>query len=319
MKTTRWIALALAALLVLTLAGCQRREPEKQKLVIASPLGLSRLLTTILVEKGFIEKRYAGKIEVEQRVITSGTVINEGIVAGEIDAAVLPTTHALLGVVKGVPYKICSAYANSVYSLCVLDARFQSLEDFAPGDKIAIPSFGGTNHLKLARLARDRLGSPSALNPMLVEMAQPDAIQALMTGGVSATFMSFPNNYAQQAQPGVRVLYESTYDELTTELLAVATLELHDKTPALYDAVVQATHDAIGYIRENPDEVAALLAEEYKVDPVKMREWLGALSFHTVPVGLEETLDLMLELELLGDVPEKIPELCYEGVMEAKP
>jgi len=319
MKALRWIALSLAVLLLLTSAGCRNQQPAKQKLVIASPIGLAKLLPTILVKKRLIQERYKGEIEVEQRAIPFGTVINEGVVAGEIDVAVLSSTHAMLGVIKGVPYRICSAYSNHAYSLCVLDERFQGLEDFAPGDRIALPSLGGNTHLKLCRLVEQRLGSPSALNPMLIEMSAADAVQALMTGGVSATFLPFPHNYAQQAQPGVRVLYESVGEEPITELVAVATLDLHDKYPALYDAVVQAVHDAIDYIRDNPDEVASMLAEEYKLDPAVMRECLGALSFHTVPVGLEDMLDMMLELELLGDAPEKLPELCFEGVTEAKP
>ena len=109
MKKLRIAAAVLAAALVATFlaaatarGGASAAAPEK--LVIAYQPGMGYAPLIIMKSQRILERRYPG-MQVEWRVLPSGTAITNGVISGQIHVGAMGTGPFLVGYARGIDWR----------------------------------------------------------------------------------------------------------------------------------------------------------------------------------------------------------------------
>src|SRR5207245_6960892 len=95
-----------------------------------------------------IEKRAPG-VRVEWRQLTSGPVIRDAMIAGQIDIGSGGFPPFALAIDKGLNWKAVGALNEMPLFLNCARAGIRSLKDLKPDDRIALPAIGSVQHIIL--------------------------------------------------------------------------------------------------------------------------------------------------------------------------
>lgn len=272
----------------------------------------------VMKEQNLIEKYYDGDVEVRWSVLNSGSAINEGMIAGEIDLGALGAAPALIGMQAGVPYKICSGISSQPYGLMTNQADIRNLSDLTDEDKIAVVSLNSMPHILLAMAAKESLGDAHALDQNLVSMSNGDGMSALLAGAVNCQMCISPYNLMEEQTDGIHPVDagESVWPSGDTFIVAVASEELYQQRQELYQAYCKAMGEAMEYIDGHMDEVAKLLAKEYDAPPEQLKTWMEHpdSGYHMQTQGILKLAAFMEEEGFLAQTPGQYTDLVYENV-----
>ncbi len=313
----------LTLLAVFTLVGCsptppgaapESREIPGMRVAIQFSLGNAPLV--VLREKGFIE-RYLPGVEVEWEQYGSGAAMGEALIAGELDVGMMGIPPFLIGWDKGAGWKVASGIV--VFSLGLQTHRddIQTLADFGEGDKIAVPAPGSGQHILLSMAAEEELGDPTALDDLIVAMANPDAAAALLSKtDIDAHFAPPPYSFTELEDPDI---HQIELSETESNNLAVATEEFYKGNPQGYSAFVLGLTEAISFINQNPEEAAAILAPAFELDEETMLEHLTGpgVNHTTTPYGLLGWGPFMEESGYIDRAPAELSEMAFSNVQAA--
>lgn len=296
-----------------------QNSTDAPKLRLAIQYGLGYAPITIAQELHLFEKYYPGLI-VEWKEFGSGGAINEALIAGELDAAVMGIPPYLIAWDKGVDWKIAAGICVMPLSLQTYREDIKTLADFGPGDKIAYPAPGSIQHILLSMAAEKDLGNANALDDYGVAMAHPDAAAALLTKkDIVAHFTAPPYNFEELSDPSIHMVTDGTYafGSEFSFLVAVATKEFHDNSPQAYAAFVMGLADAAAYINENPEEAAKILAPTFKLDEKKTLEYLQweGMNYTITPYGLLGFGDFMKNAGYIKSAPKSLADIAWYNVI----
>lgn len=263
MNVKKLTGVSLLAGLLLSYATAQ----AEGTLRVAQQFGITYLLLDVAREQRLIEKH--GKeegidIDVEWRQISGAAAMNEALLAGALDV-VTAGAPPMLGLwdrtynrqnIKGI-----AALGSIPSFLLTNNPRIQSLDDFSPSDRIAVPSaVVGFQPRTLQIAAAERYGNEhfKRFDDISISLPHPDATAALLTGRseVTAHFSSAPFQYQALENPDVRKLL-SSYDVLGgpgTMNVLYTTEKFHDQNPKTYRAFYRALEEAEAFVKSNPDE-----------------------------------------------------------------
>src|SRR2546428_4904472 len=167
-----------AALLVVALAAVAPAQEAKQLRIVKQP-GLGYLPLIVMRETKMLEKRLPG-VEIEWRQLTSGPVIRDAMVAGQMDIGSGGVGPFVQAIDKGLDWKTLGALNEMpLYLNCARD-DIKSLKDLKPTDRIAMPAIGSAQHVILQMQAEKNLGDAKKLNSQIVAMAHPDGTAAIL-------------------------------------------------------------------------------------------------------------------------------------------
>ena len=97
----------------------------------------------------------------------------------------------------------------------------------------------------------------------------------------------------------------------------VASNDLYEENPELYQAVVSALEEAVSWINENKEEAAEMLCEAEDVDAETMLSWLNdpACVYSTETKGVMDMASFMDENGFLeNEGPESMSDLAFDNV-----
>ena len=176
--TQRIVAIALALALVLAFnASVQAQETRHLRIVKQPGLGYLQLL--VMREHKLLEKRLPG-VEIAWRHLTSGPVIRDAMVAGQVDIGAGGVGPFVQAVDKGLDWKTLGALNEMPLYLNCTREDIKSLKDVEPTDRIAMPALGSIQHVALQMAAEKELGDPRKLNSQIVAMSHSDATAAIL-------------------------------------------------------------------------------------------------------------------------------------------
>lgn len=267
------IAVMLILIMTLSLAACgggDETADGKTKLTIAHQYGIAYAPLEVMKQQKLIEKHYDG-VEVEWSTLNSGSAINEGFLSGDIDVGAMGVGPAVTGVTSGVPYKICSNMSAQPHKIMTNNPNIKSLKDITD-EKIALVNIGSIQHILLAMAAKEQLGDAHALDENIAAMAHPDGMSSLISGSVDCHLTTSPYVFKEAEEDGITEVeaLESVWPSGNSFIVAVASTDLQENNPELYDAVVAALAEAIDYINNNTAEAAEMLCEAEDVDAATM-------------------------------------------------
>src|SRR5207248_6423406 len=150
------------------------RAGEARELRIVKQPGLAYLPLVVMREMRLIEKHAPG-VTVDWRQLTSGPVIRDAMIAGEIDIGSGGFPPFALAIDKGLHWKAVGALNEMPLFLNCARPGIGSLKDLKPEDRIALPAIGSVQHIILQMEAEKELGDPRKLDKQVVSMAHEDA------------------------------------------------------------------------------------------------------------------------------------------------
>lgn len=320
----------VAAVLVAALAGTvlaattalgSGKAVAPEKLVVAYQPGMGYAPLIIMKHTRALERRYPG-LQVEYRVLPSGTAITNGVIAGQIQVGAMGTGPFLVGYARGIDWKMISPLNEADLWLMTKDPSIQSISDLR-GKRIATPTNTSIQAVILRKMAEVRLGSSKALDSGLIAMDHPDGMQALLAGQIDAHFTSPPFQFQEKTR-GARVLGRSYgYFGAHTFLGAVMTSKFYNEYPQFARQFYREIEAANKLVKSNPKRVAQILQDESNGNPSwrQFKQWIGnsAITYTTRPRGLMRTAHFMNRTgQLPGKMPGSWTELVFPPVHPTK-
>lgn len=306
-----------------SLAGCGGSEEngsdgEAKKITVVQQYGMAYAPFQVMEAQDLIEKNYDGDLEVEFTQLNSGASINDSFISGDVQVGAMGVGPAVTGALTGVGYKICSNMSAQPHRMMTNDPSVKSLKDIGESDQIAVVNIGSMQHILLAMACEKELGDAHALDNNLAAMAHPDGMTSLISKSVKCQVTTSPYVFKEAAEGMTEVdVLSQVWPEGNSFIVAVASQDLHDNDPELYQAVVDAIAEACDYLTNNKEEAAEMLCENEDVDAETMLEWLNdpACSYSTELKGVMDMATFMSENGFLEvDGPKDISELAYDNV-----
>lgn len=275
-KTDRVILLFSTLLSVFLFSGCSSSPANARntaaestdgktitiKLGTPNASGIMGGIAGIANEKGFIaeELETLGYGFEVVGFAGAGPAVNEALIGGSIDFAILADFPAITAKAKGVDTTLI-AIENSL-SNCALavspEADYQGIEDLV-GKKIAIPK--GTYMQRFFVLLVEEKG----LNEKDFEIIQMtnDMESALISGSVDAILFTSDNiNKCVYVNKTARIIENTLdYPEFSGQSLFVGRTKFIDEHPQAAAAILKGLSRGVDYALENPEDAAGILAE----------------------------------------------------------
>lgn len=318
MKTRNLFYLICFALIFLCGCGSKKEQNETAAtLNIAYQYGMAYAPLQVMKEQKLIEKHYDSDITINWQILNSGAAINEGMIAGTIDIGAMGVAPGIIGVMKGIPYKIFSALSSQPHSIITNDPDIRSLKDIQSENKIALINIGSIQHILLDMAAKAELGDAHALDNNIVAMSHPDGMTALLSGSVDCQLTTSPYVFKEQ-DAGMTAIssISQVWPDGNSFIIGMASEKLHDEKPELYQAVCAAMQDAVDYITENPEAAAEMLCENEGVTADVMLEWLKdpSCSYSTETKGVMDMASFMSEEGFIDSCPDSFAVMAYDNV-----
>jgi len=311
------VAAVAATVVVATSAfgGGQAAVPEK--IVIAYQPGMGYAPLIIMKHQRTLEKRYPS-LQVEYRVLPSGTAITNGMISGQINVGAMGTGPFLVGYARGIDWKMIAPLNEADLWLMAKDPNIKTIADLK-GKRIATPTNTSIQAAMLRKMAEVKLGDAKALNAGLIAMDHPDAMQALLAGQIDAHLTSPPFQF-QERNRGAHIVAKSySYFGAHSFLGAVVTDKFYRDYTAFSNQLYLDVAAAIKLVKTNPKKVAQILQDEAGGAPSarQFKQWIGnpAITYTTRPRGLMRTATFMARTgQLPGRVPSSWRDLVFPPV-----
>jgi NitT/TauT family transport system substrate-binding protein len=319
------VVVLLAALVATVVAAATARGAANaavpEKLVIAYQPGMGYAPLIIMKNQRTLERRYPG-MNVEWRVLPSGTAITNGVIAGQINIGAMGTGPFLVGYARGIDWKMIAPLNEADLWLMTKDPSIRSIADLR-GKRIATPTNTSIQAVILRKMAEVRLGNSKELDSGLLAMDHPDGMQALLAGQIDAHFTSPPFQFQEKTR-GARVLGRSYgYFGAHTFLGAVMTSSFYGQNREFANQFYRDVVAAIKLIHTNPKKAALILENDAGGSPTwrQFKQWIGneAITYTTRPRGLMRTASFMNRTDQLpGRMPAAWTELVFPPVVSTK-
>jgi NitT/TauT family transport system substrate-binding protein len=313
MAMTRRFILAAAALAALALAGAPlTAHAEVSTVRISHGHGLLYLPLMVMRDQQLLEKHAQkmglGAVKSTWLILDGGNVINDAMLAGNLDIAGTgaPGFLVLWSKAEGIPRSevtALGALSTSSMWLNTNNPAIKSLSDFTSEDKIAVPGIKTSlSAVVLQMAAAKTMGTENyaRLDPLTISLSHPKAVGALLSGNteVTAHVASPPFSYQELKSPRIRRIFKST------ELLGNITLDVvfarkhfTQTNPRLVQAFMAAQEEANTYISTNRRAAAEIFlrVSKIKMSVAEVEEVLADpdTQFTTTPNGMMEYVAFM--------------------------
>jgi len=320
----------LIATLVALLTIAPAVSAEQNQLRIAKQYGLGYLQMMVLEDRKMVEKHAKdaglGDVAVSWLTFRSSDVMNDAIISANVDFVSLgvPGLAVIWSKTLGTsnPVKAASGMNLLPLALMTRNPEVNSLKDFGPKDKIAVPAIKvSTQAILLHMAAAKEFGADEykKLDSITVSMRHPDALTALLSPASEITthFASQPFIAIEAASPGIRQLMTSTEilgGPLSFNVLATSA-KFHDENPKLFKAFMTAFAEATEWINANKREAAELYLRVSK-DKSSIEDMLKIVadpetSYTMEPKGLMPVVDFMKKTGAIKVAPASWKDMFF--------
>ena len=197
--------------------------------------------------------------------VPSADAMAAKLIAGQLDAAVLPVNLAAKLYNSGLPYRMAAVVGMGMVSVVTTDPGVRTFEDLA-GRETHVAGQGATPEFLIRTIARNKGLDPDKDLRLSFRLPYPEIAASLVTGRITSAVL--PEPFATQAlmgNPQARVPF--SLDELWREATGrpgypMSVLVLRDSLvrdrPAAARALLDAYEASIAWVKANPMEAGAL-------------------------------------------------------------
>ena len=323
-KMIRYLLVAALALLA------PSAHAETDTIRIGLQPGMSNLVLNVVNQEHLLEKRAkeAGiDLKVQWIVSSNGTVLNDGVLSGNIDIAGsgIPAFVTLWAKGKGtVNAKGIAAYGSLPGMLISRNPNVRTIMDFTAADRIAVPAPKASIQAILLAMMAEKTWGPGEhgrLDALMIGMSHPDAMIAMLSNQseVNAHFTSSPYYDEELKNPAAHVVLskEDIFPGALTHGMVFTTSKFHDRNPKAMTAFHAALDDAIAIIHADFHRATAdylALARE-KIDPKEAEAIIAKLNkrFETNPRGVFAIASFMHRIGMTKVGPANWQEMFFEN------
>ncbi|SKC90790.1 ABC transporter substrate-binding protein [Maledivibacter halophilus] len=305
-------------------SGCASKKDisRNNEIKIAEQYGLAYAPIQIMKYKEILEKNLP-EVEITWKQMGNTAAIREGMISNQVDVGFMAIPPFMIGWDKGMDWKIASGLSSMPVGLVTYKNDIKSIEDFTIDDRIALPQPGSIQHILLSMASEKTFNDASKLDNLLVTMAHPDGMNALLARkDITAHFTSPPYIFKELENEGFHQILtgEEAMGKDFTFIVGVSTKEFHDKNPNTYKAFVKSLHEAIDFINANPQEAADILADEYNLPKEEVLSYITAdgTVYSSSVKGLKDFADFMKRNNYLSKSFENANEILWEDVRYEK-
>ena len=265
----RWAS----ALILGAFAATASAEVPEVKLV--SQYGIGYMQLTVMKAEKLVEKHLARNglpgSKVSWATLGAGAAANDALLSGQLHMAAGGTGPAIIlwDRTRGnVDVRGVAALSSMPNLLVTRNPNIRTIKDYTEKDRIAMAGAGSsvqTTYLQMAAAREFGIDSFKKLNPLMVNLAHPDGLRAMLSGAgeIQSQFTSPPfQNTAIES--GARVVLNS-YDIMggpNTFLMVWSTNKFRTENPRSYKAVLDALREATDMINANKRKAAELYVAE---------------------------------------------------------
>jgi sulfonate transport system substrate-binding protein len=269
--------LVMSVLIAVTLAAAGPGAParaETGEITIAQQYGLLYLALMVMEKNQILEKHLAaaglGSTKVSWVKFAGSSAGVDAVISGQVtlSAQGTPSMALLWDRTKGrMEVKGIAALCDGNIWINTRSAAIKSVKDFAPTDRIAIPSLKSSTQAIMLQMEAERVfgkGQYDKLEPLIVTMSHPDSVVAILNPGheVTAHVATSPFHEAEM-KAGLHTV-TSAYDILggqaTTSNL-VTSSRFRSENPKSYAAVIAALDESFAWLNADKRRAAKLYIE----------------------------------------------------------
>lgn len=243
------------------------RAQALAKLRISIQPGMSMMPLVIAQEAKLVEKHLAAaglrNVALEWTQISGGTAMNDALLSDSIDFASggLPPAVLLWEKTKGTPQeaRALASMASIPQMLFARNPRVNTIRDFGPNDRIAVPALRVGLQAMLVQMAAAQAFGPDAWNRyenIMVQISHADAFAALsgaVQTEITAHMSGPPQQWTQMRDPRLTRVFESTSvtDGPASQNVVYARMAFRARHPDATAAVLGALDEAMESIRRD--------------------------------------------------------------------
>ena len=323
----RWIS----TLILGTWALSASAEVAEVKLM--SQYGIGYMQLTVMKAEKLVEKHLArnglSNSKVTWATLGAGAAANDALLSGQLHMAAGGTGPAIIlwdrtrstMDVRGV-----AALSSMPNLLVTRNPNIKSIKDFTEKDRIAMAGAGSsvqTTYLQMAAAREFGIDNFKKLNPMMVNLAHPDGLRAMLSGSgeIQSQFTSPPfQNTAIES--GARPVLNS-YDIMggpNTFLMVWSTSKFRVENPRSYKSVLDALREATDMINANKRKAAELYVAEgggkENVDKILALMNDPQIRYTLVPERLLPFAQFMHQVGTLKTKPASWKDLFFPDIYE---
>ena len=316
----------LAVLLIALVAGSAAASAEPVRVRLARAPGLAFLPLYVAQHERLIERRLGADAVVEVREVVSGNDMNAALLAGDLDIACggVPPFLIFWARALGTAQEVKAIAAVSALPSTLLTRvpTITSIRDFTERDRISVAAVRASQVAILLQMAAARTFGDSQygkLDTLTVTMPQPESLTALVSGKteITAHFTVPPYSYLEAKAPGIHAVLSSRdiLGGVGTVVVAYATSRLRTTRPQIVTALFGALEDAARFIREHPQETAAIYLGMAR-EPISAAELEGLLRdpdllYDATPAATKVFADFMAKTGALPRRPDRWQDLFF--------
>jgi len=264
-------------------------------------------------QKGFFKKHGA-----EVKLVWFATYTDSigALSAGQLDANSQTWSDSMAPLAKGVPLKVVLVNDNSAGNDALMVApSIKSFKDLK-GKTVALEEFSVSHFVLVTALAKNGM---SQKDVKVVNLSAGDAAAAFMSGRVDAAVVWNPwVNQIQTSGKGKALFTSKDMPGLIPDLLVAQekSLAAHRKD---FIGMIKAWYDTEKFIRDKPDEAAAIMAKVVSMEPGEYKIFLPGTRFFTQKDNLQAFGPASTPQSLLAVSPTIIKFLTENKLIEGKP
>ncbi|HWQ31139.1 MAG TPA: ABC transporter substrate-binding protein [Negativicutes bacterium] len=304
-------------LVSLVASGCTNDTRNNAAVInIAEQYGFAYAPLQIARELKLIEKNLPGAT-VNWKQLGNTTAIREAMLASEVDVGFMAIPPFLIGWDKGMDWKIACGLSSSPVALVTNKEEISSIRDIGDKDRIALPQPGSVQHILLSMACERELGDAKKLDNLLVTMAHPDGMNALLAGKeITAHFTTPPYLLKELQVKGMHEILngKQALGKDFTFIAGVTTRKFHDEKPKEYEAVMKAVAEAMEYMKDNRKEAAEILSRQYEmsVEEVEKNLSMEGMDYSLSVKGVNDFADFMERNGYISKSPGSIKEIVWD-------
>lgn len=302
---------AVVAALLLSVHLPVAHADQPQLRIVKTP-GFSSMPLLVMEHQKILERQLAKAgvpdTKVEWTRISGGAMVNDAILAGNMDIAVggIGPLATIAGRTAGTAQEvkgIAGVVSQPIYLNCN-DKRIRSIADLGEKDRIAVPAVKVSIQAVVLQMdAAKRWGEKEAnrIDRHTVSIPSADAIAQLISGsGALTCHMAADPHHTTEIMSGkVHTVFDS-YDVMGMPhnlSVAYTTRRFREANPRLYAAFLASLAEAQAFITADPKKAAAIYlemnAEKMSADEIEKLIRDRKNIFTSVPQGTERVVNFM--------------------------